>query len=93
MAELAETWILTLLIALPIAGAVIVGLTESREADETSPRRIRRTAMGFSIATAALSVLAIILFFQATDRSGGSLAEQDRLRQRPTAPSPAYFAM
>ncbi|MGQ9649712.1 MAG: complex I subunit 4 family protein [Phycisphaerae bacterium] len=78
MNELAETWILTLLIALPLVGAVVVGLTEARQADETASPRIRRTAMGFSVATAVLSVLAILLFFGAVDRSGRSLAEQGR---------------
>lgn len=78
MAELAETWILTLLIALPLVGAVVVGLTEARREDEAATRRIRRTAMGFSAATAALSVLVILLFFRAVDRNGHSLAEQGR---------------
>jgi NADH-quinone oxidoreductase subunit M len=78
MAELAETWILTLLIALPLVGAAAVGLTEARREDEAAARRIRRTAMGFSAATAALSVLAILLFFRAVDRNGQSLAEQGR---------------
>ncbi len=76
MAELAETSILTLLIALPVIGALAVGLTEVREGDEAGARRIRRMALGFSAGTAALAVLAIVLFFQATDSGGNSLAEQ-----------------
>ncbi len=78
MAGLAEAWILTLLIALPLVGAVAVGLTEARETDNAGARRIRRTAMGFSVATVVLSLLAILLFFRATDRNGQSLAEQGR---------------
>lgn len=58
-------WILTLLIATPLLGAVAVGLSRVNGAGEQVVRRVRGMALGYSVLTLALAIYALVLFFQA----------------------------
>lgn len=88
MLPLVQNWILTWLIALPLIGAVVVALAganrppaspregapSSEDALEPDRPTFRRLAFAFSLATAALAVLAVVLFFKAADEDGRRLA-------------------
>ncbi|GMV97966.1 MAG: hypothetical protein AMXMBFR83_23190 [Phycisphaerae bacterium] len=77
MIELQE-WILTLLIAAPLAGAAAVALFGTagaggdRPAEGTSARGL---ALAFSLLTAGLAVVAVALFFQARGPTGRPVAD------------------
>jgi len=61
-----DSWILTLLVFSPLVGVVAL-LLPSREAAVS----IRRIAMGFSVATFALALVALAAFYQTPHADGG----------------------
>ena len=74
MTEFLQDWILTLLIVAPVVGAVAVGLLNSQGSETAAAARIRRLALGFSVATLALALIAVVLFLNARDNAGNSSA-------------------
>ena len=74
MAEFLQEWILTLLIVAPVVGAVAVGLLNSHANEIAAAARIRRLALGFSVATLALALIAVVLFLNARNNAGNLLA-------------------
>ncbi|HOB73327.1 MAG TPA: NADH-quinone oxidoreductase subunit M [Phycisphaerae bacterium] len=79
-----QEWILTLLIVLPLVGAVAVAIAgaggrplvprSGENHDEPRGPRLGQMALAFSLATGVLTILAVALFFTATSETGQNLA-------------------
>jgi NADH-quinone oxidoreductase subunit M len=67
-----DSWILTLVVFLPLIGVVAL-LLPSREAAAS----IRRIALGFSVATLVLVLVALAAFYQAPHTDGGFVLRAD----------------
>lgn len=60
-------WILTLLIATPLAGAIVIAVQRGRSDDG-----IRRQALGCSLITLAIALAVLVLFYQGTPTDAGA---------------------
>lgn len=76
MHEFLSQWILTLLIALPVLGAIVVGLYRREDDAQAEADGIRRLSMIFAVMTLLLTVVGLQLYFQAVDNRGGSVWQQ-----------------
>jgi NADH-quinone oxidoreductase subunit M len=79
MADFFQEWILSLLILVPLAGALVIAMLRGPNGSVTEAARVRGTALAFSGVTFVLTLLAVSLFYQATDDRGRSLAERGEL--------------
>ncbi|MBP7936715.1 MAG: NADH-quinone oxidoreductase subunit M [Phycisphaerae bacterium] len=72
-------WILTLLIATPLAGAIAIALSRG-----TSDDRVRRQALGWALITLVQALAVVVLFYQGTpaDASAGWKGGQFLLNQK-----------
>ncbi len=68
-------WILTLLIAVPIIGAIAIALTPANSPQDEQ-KRLPLRALTFGFIELGLAVMAIVLFFHAQDSSGRLIADQ-----------------
>ncbi len=69
-----DDWILTLLILLPLAGAVGIGFINGLPG-ALRDARVRKWALGVSVATLVVALLALRAYHQATDADGRRIAE------------------
>src|SRR5688572_7374603 len=70
-----SNWILTLMIAVPIIGAIAIAIARA-DSPEDEHKRLPLRALIFSAAELGLAIVAIVLFFQAKDSLGQSAAQQ-----------------
>jgi len=85
MAEFLSSWILTAVIAVPLVGALVVGLTRPQKSNGSHPNRcemdasaagrVEWVALLGSVVTLALAGFALVLFVQASDLSGNLAAQ------------------
>ncbi|GMU21009.1 MAG: NADH:ubiquinone oxidoreductase subunit M [Phycisphaerae bacterium] len=70
MTEFLNDWILTLLIAVPLLGAVLTAISGRNHDPAASGRFIPRLALGFSLGTLLLGIAAVALYLAAADDMG-----------------------
>jgi NADH-quinone oxidoreductase subunit M len=63
MASFLSQWILTILIAVPVVGAIVLGLAGRQGDDVANRSRVARLAFGCSLVALAVAVLALVLFY------------------------------
>jgi len=68
MSEFLSDWILTVLIAVPLIGAIAIGWSGRRSDAGNHDRRVARAALLYSLLTLVLAIVAVVLFFQARGR-------------------------